>query len=59
MLELGAEAKNIVYAHPIKPVSHLTYACENLVSRIVFDCKDELDKIHKHHRHAQLAINFY
>jgi len=56
MLELGAKAKNIVYAHPIKPVSHLTYARENLVSRIVFDCKDELDKIHKHHRHAQLFL---
>ena len=59
MLKLGAEAKDIVLAHPIKHVSHLTYACENIVSRIVFDNKDELDKIHKHYHHAQLIISCY
>ena len=49
MLELGAKPNDIVYANPCKQSSHLLYAAKKSVSRIVFDCKGELDKIKKLH----------
>ena len=49
VLELGAKPKDIVLSNAIKQISHLEHARRRNVNLTVFDCKEELHKIKKHH----------
>jgi ornithine decarboxylase len=55
-LEVGVNPKHIIFANPIKPISHLKYAYEKGVDHMTFDNADELVKIKAFHPNAKLVI---
>ena len=56
MLEIGADAKKIIYAHPCKPPSHIRYAQEQGVELMTFDNIDELIKIKSIYADAKYVV---
>ena len=56
VLEIGANPESIIFANPIKPISHLNYAFEKGIDHMTFDNADELVKIKKYHPNAKLVI---
>lgn len=46
----------IIFANPCKISSHLIYAHENNISKMTFDCIEELEKIHNLYPNAQLIL---
>lgn len=56
VLDLGVSPNSIIFANPIKPVSHLKFAYEKGVDYMTFDNADELVKIKKYHPNAKLVI---
>lgn len=52
-LNSGANANSIIYAQPAKQLSHLRYALEMDVRKVVIDGDFELYKIQKHFPNAE------
>lgn len=48
ILELGVGPESIIYANPLKQISHLQYAVKMGVDFMTFDCESELHKIKKY-----------
>ena len=59
MLDLGADPKKIIFAHPCKPPHHIKYALEHGVEMMTFDNIDELEKIKAIHPAAKLVIRVH
>ncbi|XP_068193198.1 ornithine decarboxylase-like isoform X2 [Antennarius striatus] len=55
-LSLGVTPDKIIYAHTIKPPSHIKYACTHGVNMMTFDSEDELQKISLNHAKAKLVL---
>lgn len=55
-LAAGASPDSIIFANPIKPISHLKFAYSKGVNYMTFDNSDELIKIQKYHPNAKLVI---
>ncbi|XP_068192455.1 ornithine decarboxylase-like [Antennarius striatus] len=55
-LSLGVTPDKIIYAHTIKPPSHIRYACAHGVNVMTFDNEDELFKISHCHAKAKLVL---
>ncbi|XP_002131383.2 ornithine decarboxylase [Ciona intestinalis] len=56
MLALGARPEQIIFANPCKQASHVRFARENNVKRIVFDNVEELVKMKKNFPTADLVL---
>ncbi len=56
VLAMGVPPEKIIFANPIKPISHLKYAFNAGVDYMTFDNSDELDKIKEHHKNAKLVL---
>ena len=56
MLELGVEADRIIYANPVKEISHIRYAASVGVRTMTFDNESELYKIREHHPKAKMVL---
>ena len=56
MLELGVEADRIIYANPVKEISHIRYAASVDVRTMTFDNESELYKIKEHHPKAKMVL---
>ena len=46
----------IIFANPCKVSSHIIYARENNISKMTFDCLEELEKIHNIYPDAQIIL---
>ena len=55
-LNLGATPDRIIYAHPCKMRSHLTYAAEKGIKMMTFDTISELNKVKKFLPAAEYVI---
>lgn len=53
---MGIKTSRIVYANPCKQPSHIKHAAAVGVGLTVFDCEDELDKLHALHPSAKLLL---
>ncbi|XP_065874635.1 ornithine decarboxylase-like [Euphorbia lathyris] len=56
VLALSVSPDKIVYANPIKQVSHIKYAVRTGVNLTVFDAKEEIDKMKKWHPESELLL---
>jgi ornithine decarboxylase len=56
VLSLGVSTDRIIYAHPCKTSSHITFAAEQNVRMTTFDNEPELHKIKRIHPGAQLVL---
>ncbi|XP_068605760.1 ornithine decarboxylase-like isoform X1 [Brachionichthys hirsutus] len=56
VLSLGVTPDDIIYAHTIKPLSHIKYAEAHGVSRMTFDNEEELLKVSLSHPNAKLIL---
>ncbi|XP_038048177.1 ornithine decarboxylase-like [Patiria miniata] len=56
VLDLGASADRIIFAHPYKQESHLRFAKEKGVRLMTFDTAEELQKVKRVHPKAQLVL---
>ncbi|KAJ2753820.1 Ornithine decarboxylase [Coemansia aciculifera] len=56
VLSEGVSSRNIIYAHPCKPASHLRYAAAQGVELMTFDNADELEKISELHQGAKAVL---
>jgi ornithine decarboxylase len=59
VLSYGVSAKNIIYAHPCKPPSHIEFAKEQGVELMTFDNEDELVKIQSIYPEAKLVVRVH
>ena len=59
MLDLGADPKKIIFAHPCKPPHHIKYALEHGVEMMTFDNIDEMKKIKAIHPHAKMVVRVH
>ena len=59
MLDLGADPKKIIFAHPCKPPHHIKYALEHGVEMMTFDNIDELEKIKAIFPAAKLVVRVH
>ena len=60
VLNLNISPDRIIFANPVKPVSHLKYAERNGVKKMTFDSTQELYKIKEHFPTARcLFIDTY
>ena len=55
-LNTGIDPSRVIYANPIKQISHLRGAAEAGVMTTTFDSLDELEKIATHHPEAKLML---
>ena len=55
-LSLNTPPHKIIYANPCKGIRHLKYAKKNGIKMLVFDSENELLKIKKYFRNAELVI---
>merc|ERR1712032_612791 len=55
-MDIGASPDSIIFANPVKPISHLKYAFKKGVNYMTFDNADELEKIKKYHANAKLVL---
>ncbi|XP_068182507.1 ornithine decarboxylase-like [Antennarius striatus] len=55
-LSIGMNPDKMIYAHTIKPPSHIRYACTHGVNMMTFDNEDELQKISLNHAKAKLVL---
>lgn len=53
VLSYGASPESIIYANPMKQISHLNFAAEMNVSVMTVDSDFELQKIAKHYPNAR------
>lgn len=56
VLSLGVHPDRIIYAHPCKTSSHISYAAEKNVRMTTFDNEPELHKIKRLYPNAQLVV---
>jgi ornithine decarboxylase len=56
IMTLCNDSKKIIFAHPCKYPSHISYAKENKIDLMTFDSEDELRKIKLHHPAAELLL---
>ncbi|KAI9293278.1 hypothetical protein K502DRAFT_306563 [Neoconidiobolus thromboides FSU 785] len=56
MKNYGISSNRIIYANPIKQISHLKHAKSHQVAKMTFDNVDELIKIHKYYPEAELLL---
>eukprot|EP00698_Gefionella_okellyi_P017136 TRINITY_DN4969_c0_g1_i1.p1 TRINITY_DN4969_c0_g1~~TRINITY_DN4969_c0_g1_i1.p1 ORF type:complete len:438 (-),score=82.16 TRINITY_DN4969_c0_g1_i1:90-1403(-) len=56
VLDLGVSAERIIFANPAKMTPHISYARDNFVDMMTFDCVDELIKIKEVHPTAKLVL---
>ena len=54
ILDLGVSPDRIIYANPIKQISHLKYAAKKGVTLMTFDNSLELHKVKEHFPTARL-----
>lgn len=47
ILALGVSPKRIIFANPTKTIAQLKYARQVGVTKMTFDCEDELYKVKK------------
>lgn len=59
VLKLGIHPDRIIFANTIKQESHIKYARDNKVFKLVFDSSDELRKIQKIFPEAKVVIRVY
>ena len=55
-LSITNNPDRIIFANPCKVSSHIIYARENNISKMTFDCLEELDKIHTIYPDAQIIL---
>ena len=55
-LSIVINPDRIIFANPCKISSHLIYARENNISKMTFDCIEELEKIHNLYPNAKLIL---
>ncbi|KAM9843157.1 ornithine decarboxylase-like [Aulostomus maculatus] len=55
-LSLGVTPDKIIYAHTIKPQSHIRCACAHGIDLMTFDNEEELLKISRFHAKARLVL---
>jgi ornithine decarboxylase len=53
---LGVDPNRIVFSHPIKTIASLRYAKEEGISKLVFDTREELEKILRYHPDAKVFL---
>ncbi|XP_014260200.1 ornithine decarboxylase 1-like [Cimex lectularius] len=56
VLSLGVKPERIIYANPVKQISHLRYAKSVGVNLMTFDSCSELYKIREYHPYAKLVL---
>ncbi|XP_068192488.1 ornithine decarboxylase-like [Antennarius striatus] len=56
ILSLGGTPDDIIYAHTIKPLSHIKYAYAHGINRMTFDNEEELVKISLNHPNVKLVL---
>ncbi|XP_015786453.1 ornithine decarboxylase isoform X1 [Tetranychus urticae] len=56
LISLGALPKDIIYANPCKPKSHIEYAAKTGVKLMTFDNTEELYKVARYMPDAQLVL---
>jgi ornithine decarboxylase len=56
ILNIVDDESRIIFANPCKMSSHITFARDNGVHLMTFDCVEELFKIHKINRKAELVL---
>jgi len=57
ILSLGVSPKRIIYTNPHKQNSHLLYARDKDIDILVFDCEEELNKLHHAYPKARYTLN--
>ncbi|KAK3741869.1 hypothetical protein QZH41_013357, partial [Actinostola sp. cb2023] len=57
-LSVGSKPSDIIYAHPCKKPSYISFAAKRGVSMMTFDSKEELFKIKELYPNAELLIRF-
>jgi len=55
-LSIANNPDRIIFANPCKVSSHIIFARENKISRMTFDCLEELEKIHTIYPDAQIIL---
>ena len=55
-LSITNNPDRIIFANPCKVSSHIIYARENNISKMTFDCLEELEKIHTIYPDAQIIL---
>jgi len=55
-LSITNNPDRIIFANPCKVSSHIIFARENNISRMTFDCLEELEKIHTIYPDAQIIL---
>ncbi|CRL06263.1 CLUMA_CG018945, isoform A, partial [Clunio marinus] len=56
ILKLGVQPDKIIFANPIKQISHIKFARKVKVNKMTFDCYEELLKIKEHHPKAEVIL---
>ncbi|KAH0789653.1 Pyridoxal-dependent decarboxylase, pyridoxal binding domain containing protein [Histomonas meleagridis] len=56
ILKLGVDPSNILFSHPLKSYSAIRYAKDQGVKRMVYDTKEELEKILKIYPDAEVYL---
>ncbi|XP_068192494.1 ornithine decarboxylase 1-like [Antennarius striatus] len=56
ILSLGGTPDDIIYAHTIKPLSHIKYAYAHGINRMTFDNEEELVKVSLNHPNAKMVL---
>jgi len=56
VLKLDVPASHLIFSHPRKPISHLTYAVEHGVPLYTFDSLEELEKLQTLSPHGNLLL---
>ncbi|KAM9319794.1 uncharacterized protein PAF06_004214 [Gastrophryne carolinensis] len=59
ILGMGVSAADIIYTNPCKHLSHIQYAAQRGVTKIVIDCESELVKVAEHHPNAELILRIH
>ena len=55
-LSIANNPERIIFANPCKVSSHIIYARENNISKLTFDCIEELEKIYNIYPSAQIIL---
>lgn len=56
MLDLKVDASKLIYAHTVKPISHLKLSAEKGVEKLTFDSEAELYKIKEFHPNSKAIL---
>jgi ornithine decarboxylase len=56
MIGFGVDPSKIIFSHPIKNIASLKFAKDKKINRLVYESADELRKILKYHRDAEVYL---